>query len=431
MSAELGFRFVVRHAGTYRQDLDGFEASASDAWEAGDEAHEAFCSQLSTMVSDEQNFKIALDHLRRYGGRAPGPDGQRLVDIDRIEAWTLARELRDRLRQGSYARGPLRRCRVPKRLGSSERRTIWVQNLEDRVVARGAAQILVPLLDRAIDDRVCSWRRRGTQHALAYAACQTLRENRFFWITEDLRNAFDEVPRSRLGDIVRHCIPNDEFCDFIRDQSSAPTRRGILQGSPLSPALLDLYLSHVLHRRWRRGNDRPPLFSYVDDLWIGCRPDENTAAIYEQLVSAIQSAGMHAKLGAARAITDIRTSSVTWLGYRVQLKNEELRIRSAFFTPGSAVRRQQNHEHLVAKFAKLHERPLDQRDPNVVIRGIIGYLAPTLPFEDPHRIYNSIVAAAFEGGFGEIWSFDEMRQHWGALHDRWLCRLGDAMDSTR
>src|SRR2546430_3033791 len=102
----------------------------------------------------------ALNHLRRYGGPAAGPDGEQFMNLGRMDRWALVRELRDRLRRDSYTRGPLRPCRVPKRPGSSEMRTIWVANLDDRIVSGGAAQILVPLLEPAIDPLTFRWRRR-------------------------------------------------------------------------------------------------------------------------------------------------------------------------------------------------------------------------------------------------------------------------------
>jgi hypothetical protein len=423
MSMDTGFGFVTKHRERHTRYLDRYESAAADAWFDGGEAYEAFCSQLPAMVSDERNLRIALKYLKSHGGPAPGPDGERLDDIDRIGAWELARQLRDQLRDGSYARGPLRRCRVAKRPGSSAKRTIWVMNLVDRIVARGAAQILLPLLEPVIDERVYSWRRRGTQAALAYVVRQVLTEQRTVWITEDLRDAFDNVPRERLRQVLRHYVPNEECCSLVDQLAARPSRRGILQGSPLSPPLLDVYLSHFLHRPWRRAEGCWPLLSYVDDLWIGCRPDEDVENRYGKLVALIRAMGMRPKLGAERAITHIGQHAVTWLGYRLRLQQEQLTIRSAFFAPTIGERRRQKHQLLVAKFAQLHDRPDGWRDPHRVIQGILGHLAPTLPFEDPRRIHDWITRAAAEAGFREIWSFEELLRYWQAGHERWLTRL--------
>lgn len=423
MSLELCFKHVSKNRGPYTAFLARYEAAAAAACSEVGETYQTFCNSLPMLVSDERNLMTALNHLRCYGGPAPGPDGTTLTSLCKVERWELARELRDRLRRDDYTPGPSRPCLVAKRLGSSETRTIYVANLKDRAVAGGALQILAPLLDRVIDPLTFSWRKRGAQAALAYAHRQVIAENRTIWITEDLRNAFDHVPRGRLQQVLRHHVPNGAFCDLIDLLAARPSRRGILQGSPLSPALLDMYLSHFLFRRWQRDADRPPLATYVDDLWIGCRPDEDAAALYRELAVCIREAGMRPKLGAAAAIVDLRMQCVTWLGFHIRLVRDELVIRTAFFAPASVEKLQQKHEFLVAKFARLHERPAGWRNANSVVRGIVNYLAPTLPFEDTQRIYQRIAEAAAEAGFDEIWTFDQVLEHWSEAHDRWLARL--------
>ena len=188
-------------------------------------------------------------------------------------------------------------------------------------------------------------------------------------------------------------------------------------------------MSHFLHRPWRRGAGRPPLVTYVDDLWVGCKPGEDAAGLYRELAACIRAAGMKPKLGAEKAIVDLREQSVTWLGYRLRLLRGELVIRSAYFAPTSAERRQQKHQRLVDKFARLHERPAGWRDVNAVVRGIVADLAPTLPYEDPQRIYQWIAAAAAEAGFQELWSFDEVLEHWQSAHDRWMLKLNEPGES--
>jgi hypothetical protein len=288
----------------------------------------------------------------------------------------------------------------------------------------------VPLLDIVVDPLTFSWRRRGTQAALVYAVRLVTAENRTTWITEDLRNAFDQVPRGRLNEILRHHVPNDDFCRLVGRITARPnSRRGILQGSPLSPALLDLYLSHLLHRHWRCGTGRPPLLTYVDDLWVGCKPGEDAAGLYRELDVCIRAAGMKPKLGPEKAIGDLRDQSVTWLGYRLRLLGGQLVIRSALFAPTSADRLQQKHQVLVAKFARLHERPAGWRNANSIIGGIVNHLAPTLPFDNPEKIYQRIVSAAAEAGFQELWNFDRFLEHWQSAHDRWVLKLNTPVNS--
>jgi retron-type reverse transcriptase len=423
MSLEFGFQYVTKHRGRYGDYVDRYRRAARRALETGQDAAEEFCADLMLYVSDERLLKTALNAAKSHGGSAPGPDGVSLDDIDRERAWLLARRLRDRIRAGTYRRGPLRRCCVPKRPGSAEKRTIYVANVEDRVAAGAAAMVLVPLLEPAIEPHVFSWQGRGTHAALAYAVRQTLDERFTLWITEDLRNAFDTVPRARLHDVLRQQVHNRDFANFVMDLAARPLRRGILQGSPLSPPLLDLHMSHCLHRPWRRDAQRPPLVSYADDLWVGCASGADAKHLYGELERLIRDAGMRPKLGPELAVTDLIKNSVKWLGYRIRLGPDGLRIRSDLFAPSSAERNRLKHAFLIEKFARLHEQRDGWSRPNDVVRGIVSHLGPTLPHENPSRIYQRISEAAAEAGFQEILSFDAVLETWTAAHARWVSRL--------
>ena len=234
--------------------------------------------------------------------------------------------------------------------------------------------------------------------------------------------------RERLEDILRRQVPNTQLCCLTIDCAAGPSRRGILQGSALSSLLLDLYLSHFLHRRWRRNESYPPLLSYVDDLLIPCDSRENALNQYRVLEQYVRAAGMRLKHGPEVAICDLTAASVTWLGYRLRLNRGELRIRSSFFAPTGPERRRRNYQTLVRKFAALHERPGGWRTPNLVIRGIVAYLAPTLPYENPQRVYETVARAAGEAGFQEILKMNEMVANWEVAHGRWLERLAGTAD---
>jgi hypothetical protein len=249
------------------------------------------------------------------------------------------------------------------------------------------------------------------------------------WITEDLCDAFDRVPRERLFQVLRQYVPNQAFCRLIENLAARTQKRGILQGSALSSALLDLHLSHVLHTRWQSNKSRPLLLNYVDDLRIGCRPDDDALQLHDELVGHIREAGMRPKLGPEKAIADLRQQSVTWLGYRLQLLKGEFQIRSELFARSGPERDREKYEFIVQKFERLHDRPAGWRDANAVVRGIVAYLAPTLPFEDSRRIYDQIAKAAEEVGFSEIWTYDQTLTYWESCHHRWLKRLSTPVNA--
>jgi RNA-directed DNA polymerase len=425
MSLELGFQYVTKHQGRYDDFHTHYELAAQEACGKGGDDYRRFCQDLPRYMSDDRILKTAAEHLRRYGGPAPGPDGIRLDDFSRIDLWTALRKLRDRFRANEYERGPLKRCRIPKRPGSSEKRTIWLANVLDRVVASASAQTLTPLLEPCADPLSFCWRRRGTQQALARAQGYLVTEGRSIWLIEDLRNAFDRVPRERLLQILRHYVPNDEFCRLVMNLAAAPTKHGILQGSSLSPLLLDVCLTHLLHRPWRREKQRPPLMRYVDDVLVPCRPDEDAGAYYHQLVGLFGAAGFEPKHGPEKAIVDLRYQSAVWLGYRLRWLRDTLQITPKLFNPHAPENDPDKHAFVVQKFLRLHDRADGWRYVNSLIRSMAAQLAPTLPFVNSRAVYEQIAAAARDAAFEEILSYGEVHEFWKSGYDRWLKRLED------
>lgn len=430
MSLELGFRYVTQNRGTYTCFLHRYRRAAISALAAGGDNFKDFCSELTSYAGDERNLRISVDHLCREGGRASGPDGVCLQHIAQMERWWLARQLRNRIQAGEYRRGPLKRCSIPKRPWSTELRTIYVANAGDRVVMRAAVQVLQPLLTTKIDPLSFCWTGRGVQQALAYANHLVTTQQRTSWLVEDVCAAFDRVPRQRLRQILERYVPCEEFCLFVLHLVEPPARRGILQGSSLSPMLLDVYLSHLLQQPWRRDPSLPPQLRYVDDILCACRADDDFKAIYDRLAAMLQSAGFQCKHGHEKAAVDLRSDEARWLGYRLKYAHETLEIRSKYFSCDFAETESEGRKLLLDKLVRLHERPDAWRYVDTLIYGLVGHLAPTLPFVDAQRVYAQIQSVAREGGFDEIPTRDEVLWRWQIAHSRWLQRCARVCNAS-
>lgn len=419
MSIELlDYRFVTQHRGRDCEFLDRYELAAGGACQGRRKHYDDFCGDLLRYASDDRNLAAAVRHLRHNGGTAPGPDGLRLSDYSQIELWAAVRELRDQLLDGGYQRGPLRRCQIQKHPGSREKRSIYLAGVLDRIVTRGATQSLTPLLEPVADPLSFCRRRKGRQIALAFVK-RLAEEGRYEWIIEDARSAFDRVPRSRMLQILRRYIPNDAFCQLVMQLVEPPNITGILQGSSLSMLLLDLYLTHLVHRPWRK-ESLPPLARYADDCLIALQLGEDVPDVYERLTHHFHSAGMEAKHGYDKAVVDLRYRTAQWLGYHLRWRRGRLEIRWKLFDISNEEQAQQTHEQIFSKFARLHERDQGWRYQNSLLRGMIANLAPTLPFANPDEIYGRIVAAARDAGFEELWSLPQVLERWQADYKRWL-----------
>jgi retron-type reverse transcriptase len=420
MSLELGFNYIARHRGNHADFGRRYQLAATEAVAISGPARRAFFANLLAYTADFRFLRIATDHLRSNGGKSPGMDGVRLEHLAQTDIWDMLQTLEAELMSGQYRRGPLKRCRVQKHFRSTEKRTIHVPNLRDRIVMRAAAQSLAPIIGSVVDPLAFCWPKRGVRLALAHARRFLLDQERPLWIVEDIRGAFDHVPRQRLANILGRLTPCPRFCRLVMELVGPPTSRGILQGAAISGQLLELYLAHFLHRPWRRmRGGPPPMARYVDDICVPCQSTAEADLYYDRLCELLQSAGFQAKHGHDRAVVDLRFQSATWLGYRLRLRQGQLQIRSRHFGDEFDDPESDSRKLLFEKFSRLHEFPDSWQRPNRVVCGLVQHLAPASPCVSPRAIYRQIRGVAQDAGFDEILGYEEFYCRWQNAHANW------------
>ena len=185
----------------------------------------------------------------------------------------------------------MRHKSIPKGTGRGNR-TLTIANIEDRVVARAVVQIVQPLYDPTFDDNSFGFRPgRGRQLALARALKLAKEQDRHVWLVADLEAAFDRVPHNRLLDVLRKRL-HENVVQLIHHIIHNKSGRGLPQGSPLSPLLLNVYLDHFLDTRWRKLHPDLPLLRYADDLLILCRTEEEAQSARLDLAQLLTPTAM-------------------------------------------------------------------------------------------------------------------------------------------
>jgi retron-type reverse transcriptase len=227
---------------------------------------------LFARAIDTRNLRVAWDYLAASGGQAPGPDGWSYADLDHHETWALLRQLHRALEGGSYGPGPERRIQIPKTSGRGHR-TLRLQNIVDRVVQRAVLQVLEPVLDPRFVDNSFGFRpRRGREQALARVEHLARHHQRWHWVTEDLQDAFDNVPLRRLEDILQQHLPEPRLRGLLARMLHTGRKRGLRQGGALSPLLLNVYLDHFLDRRWQQQQPDVPLLRVATICCCSAQP---------------------------------------------------------------------------------------------------------------------------------------------------------------
>jgi group II intron reverse transcriptase/maturase len=261
-------------------------------------------------------------HRVRENDGAPGPDGRTTATFARHPGEELAL-LAAELRSGTYRPGPVLAREIPKPGQSGKTRRLLLANVRDRIVQTAVAQVLTPRLDPGFSPISFAYREgRGTQQAILTLK-KALASGAGPWVVDlDFRNYFDSIPHdrllSRLSQVIREAPLLDLIGKLLRPRILLPgggslrARRGVSQGSPLSPLLANFYLT-PLDRILEHTAGATPL-RYADDLIVLC-PDEVAARnILGRIERFAGQNGLELHPEKTRLV-DLRQEPVTFLGY--------------------------------------------------------------------------------------------------------------------
>jgi ribonuclease HI len=401
---------VEAHSGTPQDFLRRHERAAFEAASGGYEAMHDIGPCLLKRAADTRNLRLAWDFLRRHGGPAPGPNGLTYSDLAEFEVWELLRVLSGTILGGTYRSGPDRKVSISKGQGRGQR-VLRLQDIQDRVVHRAVAQIIGPLLDPTFDDNSDGFRpNRNRCHALAKAMHHAQQAGRMVWVVADIKDAFDHVPLRRLLDIVRKRIPNaDDLAQLVERIVDNGTKRGLRQGSPLSPLLLNLYLDHVLDRPWRRKQPDTPLLRTADDILLVGRTESEALKALDHLRHTLTAAGMPLKETPGAAIRNLNTNKADWLGFEVAEGASGLEVRIA----------EAAWDKLAELLERAHTRPAGPLRAAEIVSGWMDQQGPCLPHEEGDQVIARVDSVAREMAFDELPDAEELLTRWRRAHARW------------
>ncbi len=244
---------------------------------------------LYDKISREDILAHAYAQCRSNKG-APGVDGQ---DFEDIEAYGVPRwlgELALALRQETYRPDPIRRVFIPKANGKL--RPLGTSTLRDRVCMTAAMLVLEPIFEADLPPELYAYRPgRNAQQAVVEVE-ELLFRGHPEVVDADLADYFGSIPHAELLKSVARRIVDRRVLHLIKMWLDCPVeetddrgrktrtteardkRRGIPQGSPLSPLLANFYMRRFVLGWKMLGLERSlgmRLVTYADDLVILCR----------------------------------------------------------------------------------------------------------------------------------------------------------------
>ena len=230
----------------------------------------------------------AWSRVRRNGGVAGG-DGVSCALFERDARARLARLHRD-LWGGSYAPGPVRRLEIAKESGGT--RPLAIPCVADRVVQTAVAFALTPVVEPGMSPASFGYRPGlGVTDAVARVVELRRREKRGWVLESDVARFFETVPHRPLLDLIDARSRDPRVTELVAAwlDGSGMGGRGLLQGSPLSPLLANLYLDEIDHLL-----DGPAarLVRYADDLVLLARRKADAEAARERAAGLLRERGL-------------------------------------------------------------------------------------------------------------------------------------------
>jgi hypothetical protein len=336
--------------------------------------------------------------------------------LDKSALWQLCRTIADAIGDKKYRVGPDIIVPIPKDGQPGQFRKISIQDIQDRIVGKAVQLVLQPVVDRGFSPFSFGYRpNRGRLCALGTALALARRENRWFWVSADVKNAFDAVPFRRFMDACVALLgQQDDLLDFIRLIASTGKRRGIRQGSPASPLFYNIFSDYQMDRPWHRDCSDQPLLRYADDLLLLCRTRAEAVAANAALCQLARSAGTPLKTEGPENIRDLAGGQeLEWMGFLIQGAGDEMAIRigpKAF-------------DRLEAQLAKAHLKGRSPLRAIEIINGWIRAMGPCFQCEDRQAVLERVSTIAGEMAFDEIPSATELEQRWSAGHAAWHKRM--------
>ena len=253
---------------------------------------------LYDKISRDDILARAYAQCRSNKG-APGVDCQDFADIEAygVERWLG--ELALALRQETYRPEPIRRVFIPKANGKL--RPLGISTVRDRVCMTAAMLVLEPIFEADLPPEIYAYRAgRNAQQAVVEVE-ELLFRGHPDVVDADLADSFGSIPHTDLLKSVARRIVDRRVLHLIKMWLDCPVeetdqrgrkkrtteardnRRGIPQGSPLSPLLANLYMRRFVLGWKKLGLEQSlgtRLVTYADDLVILCRRGSAEKALH-------------------------------------------------------------------------------------------------------------------------------------------------------
>ena len=244
---------------------------------------------------------------------------------------SLASDLARTVASGSYRPLPARTLSFEKKGGE---RSIAMLSARDSIVQRTMHRIMAPVVDRMLERASVGYRRGHSIDSARKLMHEAIAAGATFALRADIESFFDEIDWEVLGSALRRCLPLSDVVTLetlescVRTPLSLPEAgkrtKGLLQGSPLSPMLANIYLDTFDEEISKRGHT---LIRYGDDFVILAADEQQLAQASADVNEVL--ARHRVRLNPSKTVTTPIDMGFSFLGVEVPSALVEETVRQA------------------------------------------------------------------------------------------------------
>ena len=245
-------------------------------------------------LTSKKNLNNAYLQVYRNKGAA-GLDGVSIMELKSI-LQTHGKEYTQQIEQKSYQVSPILGIEIPKSNG--KKRMLGIPTVVDRVYQQALHQVLQPVFEPDFQQHSYGFRPKRNAHQAVAQSLKNINTGYQNIVDIDLKSFFDEVEHYVLLELIYKKVQCRPTMKLLRSFLRAPIlihgklqkrRKGVPQGSPLSPLLSNILLNELDKELEKRGHR---YVRYADDFSIYVRSKKSAKrvgnSIYKFLKDKIQ-----------------------------------------------------------------------------------------------------------------------------------------------
>jgi len=227
-------------------------------------------------LTSRQNLNLAYLQVYRNNGAA-GIDGIPVKELKKY-LQTHSEQYIEQIERGSYQVSPILGVEIPKSNGKT--RLLGIPTVVDRVFQQALHQVLQPVFEPDFQAHSYGFRPNRNAHQAIAQSLQNINSGYQDIVDIDLKSFFDQVEHYVLLELIYKKVKCDKTLKLLRSFLRAPIlingklqkrRKGVPQGSPLSPLISNILLNELDKELEKRGHR---YVRYADDFSIYVRSKE-------------------------------------------------------------------------------------------------------------------------------------------------------------